>query len=110
MARSCYAVCFGGLRNDRAVHLVLGAVMCDMTRAPCSALRSSKAKGRNPDRFSRNAILIAITLVWLIGQARTPYVYESRINRDGHHSAVAQECASQTSPQTGPHMLLDCFT
>ena len=81
--------------------------MCDVTRAPCSALRSSKAKWRNPDRFSRRAILIAITLVWLIGQGWAAYVYESRVDRCGNNGAIAEGCGSQSSPQKIGHSRLN---
>ena len=81
--------------------------MHDMTRPPCPAPRSGKAVGRDTDRFSRNAILTAITLVWLIGQGWTAYVYESRVNRDGHRGAVAEGCGSQSSPQKVARSRLD---
>jgi hypothetical protein len=67
-----------------------------MTRPLCPAPRSRKVT--DTQRFSRNAILIAITVVWLIGQGWTAYVHESRITRDGHRNAIANGCGSQSSP------------
>ena len=81
--------------------------MHDMTRPPCPAPRSGKAVGRDTHRFSRNAILTAITLVWLIGQGWTAYVYESRVNRDVHRGAVAEGRGSQSSPRKVAHSRLD---
>jgi hypothetical protein len=63
--------------------------------------------GWDTHRFSRSVILIAIALVWLIGQAWTACVHESQINRDGHRSAVAQGCGSQSSPQKVGHSRLN---
>jgi hypothetical protein len=81
--------------------------MHDMTRTPCPAPRSAKAVGRDTHRFSRSAILIAIALVWLIGQGWTAYVYESRVDRSEHGGAVTQGCGSQSSPQKSGHSRLN---
>jgi hypothetical protein len=81
--------------------------MCDVTRAPCSAARLSKAKRRNPEQFSRRAILIAITLVWLIGQGLAIYVYESRVDRSGNGGAIAEGCGSPSRPQKAAHSRLN---
>jgi hypothetical protein len=81
--------------------------MHDMTRPACPAPRSAKAVGRDTHSFSRSAILIAIALVWLIGQGWTAYVYESRVDRSEHGGAVTQGCGSQSSPQKVGHSRLN---
>jgi hypothetical protein len=51
--------------------------------------------------------VIVITLVWLIGQGWTAYVYESQVNPSGHGGAVAEKCASQGKPQAEQHSRTD---
>jgi hypothetical protein len=82
--------------------------MHDMTHTLCPAPRSAKAVGWDTHRFSRSAILIAMALVWLIGQGWTAYVHESRVvNRDGHGGAIAEGYGSQSSPQKVGHSRLN---
>jgi hypothetical protein len=75
--------------------------MHDMTRPLCPAPRSRKAVGWDTNGFWRSAILIAIALVWLIGQAWMAYVYESRINRDGHRKRGRTRMRQPEQPAKG---------
>jgi hypothetical protein len=81
--------------------------MHDTTRPPCPRPRSGNVAGNYDYRFARNAVLVTITLVWLIGQGWTAYVQESRINRDGHRNAVVEGCGSQSGRQEVQHSRLD---
>jgi hypothetical protein len=67
--------------------------MHDTRRPSRSALTRRKAVRRDSYRFSRNAILTTIALVWLIGLGWTAYFHESRINRDWHRQAVTHGCS-----------------